>query len=150
VRSAFFVGLIPCAFSHALCLACALVSAAVLGRLIGLPFGVDILITRDIRLAPAGRAGELTNFRTGCRARRTNQRWHQTLHAAMWRPVRRAPFGCAPGRVTRRTTRSFSLDQSTVAFTQSVKSATYNPMLHTLHFQTSKKSIYAHIVVFFQ
>jgi hypothetical protein len=29
-----------------------LVSAAVLGRQAGLPFGVDILITRDIRLAP--------------------------------------------------------------------------------------------------
>jgi hypothetical protein len=52
VRSVFLVSLIPCALSHALCSACALVSAAVLGRLTGLPFGVDMLITRDIRLAP--------------------------------------------------------------------------------------------------
>jgi hypothetical protein len=35
VRSVFFVTLIPWAFSHALCSACALVSAAVLGRLTG-------------------------------------------------------------------------------------------------------------------
>jgi hypothetical protein len=48
--------------SHALCLVCALVSAAVLGRLTGLGFGVDILITRDIRLAPAQCAGELNQF----------------------------------------------------------------------------------------
>jgi hypothetical protein len=53
-RSVFLVTLIPRAFSHALCSACALVSAAVLGRQAGLPFGVDILITRDIRLAPPG------------------------------------------------------------------------------------------------
>jgi len=59
VRSVFFVGLIPCAFSHALCSACAFVSAAVLGRLAGFPFGVDILITRDIGLAPAGYADKL-------------------------------------------------------------------------------------------
>jgi hypothetical protein len=59
VRSVFFVGLIPCAFSHALCSACAFVSAAVLGRLAGLPIGVDILITRDIGLAPAGCADKL-------------------------------------------------------------------------------------------
>jgi hypothetical protein len=39
--------------SQALCSACAFVSAAVLGRLTALPVGVDILITRDIRLAPA-------------------------------------------------------------------------------------------------
>jgi hypothetical protein len=56
--------------SHALCSACALVSAAVLGRLAGFGFGVDILITRDIRLAPARCAGELTNFRSGWRAGR--------------------------------------------------------------------------------
>jgi energy-converting hydrogenase Eha subunit G len=36
-----------------------LVSATVLGKLAGLLFGVDILITRDIRLAPAV---ALTNF----------------------------------------------------------------------------------------
>jgi hypothetical protein len=48
VRREFFVALIPCAFSHFLCSARALVSAAVLGRLAGLRFGVDILITRDI------------------------------------------------------------------------------------------------------
>jgi hypothetical protein len=48
VRSVFFVGLIPWAFSHALCSACALASAAVLGKLVGLPFGVVMLITRDI------------------------------------------------------------------------------------------------------
>jgi hypothetical protein len=59
VRSVFLVALIPCFFNHALCSACALVSAAVLGRLACLPFGVDILITRDIRLALAGCAGEL-------------------------------------------------------------------------------------------
>jgi hypothetical protein len=33
LRSVFFVTLIPCALSHALCSACALVNAAVLGRL---------------------------------------------------------------------------------------------------------------------
>jgi hypothetical protein len=40
-----------------LCSTCALVNAAVLGKLAGLRFGVAILITRDIRLAPrsAGR-----------------------------------------------------------------------------------------------
>jgi hypothetical protein len=57
VRSVFFVTLIPCALSHFLCSACALVNATVLGKLAGLRIGVDILITRDIRLAPrsAGR-----------------------------------------------------------------------------------------------
>jgi hypothetical protein len=62
VRSVFLVTFIPRAISHALCSACAFVSAAVLGRLAGLPFGVDILITRDIRLAPAGCAGKLYQF----------------------------------------------------------------------------------------
>jgi hypothetical protein len=47
-----------------------LVSAAVLGRLTGLSFGVDILITRDIRLAPARCSGELTNLWIGCRVNR--------------------------------------------------------------------------------
>jgi hypothetical protein len=36
-----------------LCSDCALVSAAVLGRLACLGFGVDIWITRDNRMAPA-------------------------------------------------------------------------------------------------
>jgi len=58
VRRVFFVTLIPCALSHALCSACALVSAAVLGRLASLGFGMNILITRDIRMAPAGCAHE--------------------------------------------------------------------------------------------
>jgi hypothetical protein len=58
VRSVFFVTLIPCALSHALCSACALVSAAVLGKLACLRFGVAILITRVIRLAPAECTGE--------------------------------------------------------------------------------------------
>jgi hypothetical protein len=62
VRSVFLVTLIPCALSQALCSACALVSAAVLGRLAGLPFGVDILITRDIRFAPAGCVDTLYHF----------------------------------------------------------------------------------------
>jgi hypothetical protein len=62
VRSVFLVSLIPCFFSQALCSACALVSAAVLGRLASLPFGVDILITRDIPLAPAEFAGERYQF----------------------------------------------------------------------------------------
>jgi hypothetical protein len=57
VRRVFLVTLIPRAFSHALCSARALVSAAVLGRLVGLPFGVDIMITRDIGLGPAGCVG---------------------------------------------------------------------------------------------
>ena len=51
VRSVFFVTLIPCALSHFLCSTCALVNAAVLGKLAGLRFGVAILITRDILLA---------------------------------------------------------------------------------------------------
>ena len=59
VRSVFLVSLISCFFSQALCSACALVSAAVLGRLTGLAFGVDSLITRDIRLAPG-------DFDPGC------------------------------------------------------------------------------------
>jgi hypothetical protein len=59
VRSVFFVGLIPCAFSHAVCSACAFASAAVLGRLAGFLFDVNILITRDIGLAPAGYTGKL-------------------------------------------------------------------------------------------
>src|ERR1700722_10434792 len=58
LRSVFFVTLIPCALSHALCSACALVNAAVLGRLTCFGFGVDILITRDIRMVPAGCTGE--------------------------------------------------------------------------------------------
>ena len=41
MRSVFFVTLIPCALSHALCSARALVSAAVLGSLTLLGFGVD-------------------------------------------------------------------------------------------------------------
>jgi hypothetical protein len=56
VRSVFFVTL---TFNQALCSACALVSAAVLGGLASLPFGVDILITQDIRLAPGGCVGQL-------------------------------------------------------------------------------------------
>lgn len=44
----FFNTLFPCASSHALCAARALVSAAILGRLAC--FGGDILITRDIRV----------------------------------------------------------------------------------------------------
>ena len=40
VRSVFFVTLIPCALSHALCSVCALVSAAVLGSVVCLCFGV--------------------------------------------------------------------------------------------------------------
>ena len=67
VRSVFFVTLIPCALSHALCSACALVSAAVLGRLAGLCLGVDILITRDIRLAPANQQASSTEIWSGCR-----------------------------------------------------------------------------------
>ena len=63
VRSVFFVALIPRALSQALCSACAFVSAAVLGRLVALPFGVDILITRDIRLAPIRSAGVLPGER---------------------------------------------------------------------------------------
>jgi hypothetical protein len=59
LRSVFFVTLIPCALSHFLCSACALVSAAVFGRLACLGFGVDIFITRDIHLAPAERAAKL-------------------------------------------------------------------------------------------
>jgi hypothetical protein len=59
VRSVFLVTLIPRFFNQALCSACASVSAAVLGRLVGLPSGVDILITRDIRLAPAGMTTDL-------------------------------------------------------------------------------------------
>ena len=51
MRSVFFVTLIPCALSHFLCSACALVNAAVLGKLACLRFGVDILITRDIGYA---------------------------------------------------------------------------------------------------
>ena len=58
VRRVFFVTLIPCALSHAFCSAYALVSAAVLGRLASLGFGMNILITRDIRMAPAGCAHE--------------------------------------------------------------------------------------------
>src|SRR5271163_4980331 len=58
VRRVFFVTLIPRALSHALCSACALVSAAVLGRLASLGFGMNILITRDIRMVPAGCAHE--------------------------------------------------------------------------------------------
>ena len=61
-RSVFFVTLIPCALSHALCSACALVKAAVLGRLLCLGLGMDILITRDIRSAPAGCADKLKRF----------------------------------------------------------------------------------------
>ena len=38
-----FVTLIPRAFNQALCSACALVNAAVLGRLSGLRFGVVII-----------------------------------------------------------------------------------------------------------
>jgi hypothetical protein len=72
VRSVFFVGLIPCAFSQALCSACAFVSAAVLGRLAGLPFGVNILITRDIGLAPADKLTRSTKLRSGCRACRNS------------------------------------------------------------------------------
>ena len=63
VRCVFLVTLIPCFFNEAVCSACALVSAAVLGRLVGLPFGVDILITRDIRLAPADASA--SNFNSG-------------------------------------------------------------------------------------
>jgi len=63
VRSVFLVSLIPCAFSHALCSACALVRAAVFGRLAGLPLGVVMLITRDIRLAPTGCRKTLAIFR---------------------------------------------------------------------------------------
>jgi hypothetical protein len=58
----FLVTLIPRAFSHALCSACALVNAAVFGGPTGFPFGVDILITRDIRLAPVRCAGKLYQF----------------------------------------------------------------------------------------
>ena len=61
VRSVFFVTLIPCALSHFLCSACALVNAAVLGKLAGLRFGVAILMTRDIRLAPRLLAGLYRN-----------------------------------------------------------------------------------------
>ena len=61
VRSVFFVTFTPCALSHFLCSACALVNAAVLGKLAGLRFGVDILITRDIRLVPRS-AGSLTEI----------------------------------------------------------------------------------------
>ena len=61
VRCVFLVTLIPCFFNQAVCSACALVSAAVLGRLVGLPFGVDILITRDIRLAPADASASILN-----------------------------------------------------------------------------------------
>ena len=68
VRSEFFVALIPCALSHFLWSACALVSAAVLGRLAGLRFGVDILITRDICLAPADPTAYFIEIWSGCRA----------------------------------------------------------------------------------
>jgi len=68
VRSVFFVALIPCALSHFLWSACALVSAAVLGRLTGLRFGVDILITRDICLIPADPSVGFTEIWSGCRA----------------------------------------------------------------------------------
>jgi hypothetical protein len=54
-----------------LCSACALVSAAVLGRLTCLRLGVDILITRDIGFVPAGRPGKITDIRSGCRAGRS-------------------------------------------------------------------------------
>jgi hypothetical protein len=62
VRSVFLVTLIPRAFSHALYSACALVSAAVFGGPAGFPFGVDILMTRDIRLAPTGCTDKLYQF----------------------------------------------------------------------------------------
>jgi hypothetical protein len=77
----FLVTLIPCAFNQTLCSACALVSAAVLGRLAGLPFGVDILITRDIRLAPAGYAGKLYQVpeRMSCSTKSFRSRGVSTL-----------------------------------------------------------------------
>jgi hypothetical protein len=62
VRSVFFVTLIPCALSHALCSACALVSAAVLGSLTLLGFGVDSLITRVIGMIPADSADEFSRL----------------------------------------------------------------------------------------
>jgi hypothetical protein len=71
VRSVFLVTLIPCFFNQALCSACALVSAAVFGRPTGFLFGVDILMTRDIRLAPTGYADKFTNFGAARRARRS-------------------------------------------------------------------------------
>jgi hypothetical protein len=74
VRSVFFVTLIPCALSHALCSACAFVSAAVLGKLACLRFGVAILITRVIRLAPAERTGEYYGHPDWFRAVRSPRR----------------------------------------------------------------------------
>ncbi len=66
MRSVFFVTLIPCALSHALCSACALVSAAVLGSLVLPGFGVDSLITRVIGVVPADSAVSLADFHGGC------------------------------------------------------------------------------------
>jgi hypothetical protein len=88
VRRGFLVTLIPRAFSHALCSACALLSAAVFGGPTGLHFGVDILITRDIRLAPTDALATLTNFGAdvvldGCQ------------HAAAgWAPTMKVSAGC--------------------------------------------------------
>jgi hypothetical protein len=67
VRSEFFVVLIPCALSHFLWSAWALASVAVLGRPVGLRFGVDILITRDMWLAPANPLVGFTEIWSGCR-----------------------------------------------------------------------------------
>jgi hypothetical protein len=88
VRSEFFVALIPCALSHFLWSAWALVSAAVLGRLAGLRFGVDILITRDMWLAPVDPLVGFTEIWSGCRA---DQSYHSPIIVTIDRLSRGAP-----------------------------------------------------------